>query len=103
MFLNCKAIYYMNDFYSFKKIQIKKYCKAKKNNSLKPSSPEFDMITDLIKDYWCDLLSTGYLNSKSESEKEEIYKSVTIYFPYSTIPEEWLDGIIYTDFASFID
>lgn len=103
MLLDYKSIYYMNDFNSFKNIQIKKYCEKKRSSNNRLSSPEMDMIIDVIKDYWCDLLATGYLNSKSELEKEEIFDSVTIIFPYTSIPEEWIDGVIHVDFKSFLD
>jgi len=59
------------------------------------------MITDLIKDYWCDLLATGYLNKKTKSEKKKIFYSVEIIFPYTHIPERWSDGITYVDFGSY--
>lgn len=94
------AIFFMEDFISFKQIQIEKYCKNK-NGSVKPKSPELDVVVELIKEYWCDLLASGYLNHKSKSEKKHIYSSITIIFPYINIPSTWLDGVDYIDFASF--
>jgi len=90
----------MEDFSIFKEVQINKYLSEKKNNK-KVSSPELDMIIDLIKDYWCDLLATGYINNKDTKEKEDIFKSIEIIFPYSDIPSSWSDGITYVDFHSF--
>lgn len=95
-----KALYYMEDYKKFKKVQLHKYSTEKKNN-VYSESPELDMVIDLIKEYWCDLLSTGFLNDKSFSEKEKIYYSIEIIFPYSQIPNQWSDGITYVDFTSY--
>ena len=95
-----KAIYYMDDFKRFKKIQVSKYVSSKKG-ILKKQTPEWDIINDLIQECWCDLLSSGFLNSKSDDEKSYIFDSVTIIFPYTEIPDQWTDGITYVDFASF--
>ena len=94
------AIFYMDDYNTFKDIQIKKYANNKKY-SVKKDSPEWDMIVELIKEYWCDLLATGYINNKNKKEKENIFKSLEIIFPYTSIPVSWIDGITYVDFSSF--
>lgn len=95
-----KAIYFMDDFALFKEVQIDKYTTERKSK-LNPESPEFDMIMDLIKDYWCDLLATGYINNKNRKEKESIFSSINIIFPYAAVPSQWSDGITYVDFASY--
>ena len=95
-----KSLYYMEDFKLFKKVQLNKYKQNSHNKSIS-NSPELDMVIDLIKDYWCDLLSTGYLNNKSTDEKRKIYHSIEIIFPYSKIPAKWTDGITYVNFASY--
>lgn len=95
-----ESIYFMEDFVLFKNVQINKYCNEK-DSKMSFKSPEWDMVSDLIKDYWCDLLATGYLNKKSSNEKEKIFYSVEIIFPYSNIPEHWIDSITYVDFASY--
>ena len=94
-----KALYYMEDFKLFKKVQLNKYRKNSKRNI--SNSPELDMVVDLIKEYWCDLLSSGYLNNKSIDEKKKIYQSVEIIFPYYKIPSKWTDGITYVNFGSY--
>ncbi|MGL1894363.1 MAG: hypothetical protein OCD02_22215 [Spirochaetaceae bacterium] len=90
----------MEDFKIFKTVQIKKYCTEKKCK-IKTKTPEWDMINDLIIDYWSDLIATGYINNKTEQEKVHIFSSLTIIFPYTTIPSTWLDGIDYVDFKSY--
>ena len=95
-----EAIYYMDDFKRFKRIQVNKYVSSKRG-VLKNQTPEWEMINDLIQECWCDLLSSGFLNSKSDDEKNSIFDSVTIIFPYLEIPSQWTDGITYVDFASF--
>lgn len=94
-----ESLYLMEDFRIFKEIQIEKYLKEKRVSKI-TRGPEFDMIVDLVKDYWLDLLATGYLNKKRPEEKKKIYYDVTIVFPFGHIPEEWSDGVIHIDFAS---
>lgn len=95
-----EAIYFMKDFLFFKEIQLNKYKSGKRQN-LMPGTPEWDVVVDIIQEYWCDLLATGYLNNKNINEKKKIFDSVTIIFPYTQIPTQWMDGIDYVDFASF--
>lgn len=95
-----KAIFYLEDFSTFKEVQMNKYI-SEKQSTVKKDSPEWDMVTDLIKDYWCELLATGYINNKDSEEKEIIFGSINIIFPYDSIPNTWTDGITYVDFISF--
>ncbi len=96
----CNAVYVLEDYNLFQKVQIAKYI-SNKNTPLSKDSPEWDMVVELIKDYWCDLLASGYINNKNKKEKELIFQSVEIIFPYITIPVAWLDGVTYVDFKSF--
>lgn len=96
-----RAIFFMDDFELFKNTQLKKYF-SEKQSPVKKDSPEWDMISDIIEDYWCDLLASGYINNKNEQEKLKIFNSVTIVFPFLHIPISWLDGIDYVDFSSFL-
>lgn len=96
-----KAIFYMEDFALFREVQIDKYL-SEKNKCIKKNSPEWDMVNDLIEDYWCELLATGYINNKNSREKEIIFGSINIIFPYTEIPSSWMDGITYVDFTSYI-
>lgn len=95
-----EAIYRMEDFISFKNIQLEKYNQSR-TNPVKEEGPEWDVVYDLIKEYWCDLLSTGYLNSVECEDKSRVFHNVEIIFPYLEIPEQWMDGIIYIDFTSY--
>ncbi|MBN2619338.1 MAG: hypothetical protein JXR64_13585, partial [Spirochaetales bacterium] len=94
------SIYLMDDFITFKNIQIEKYNKENRYN-ITENSPEWDVVIELIKEYWCDLLSSGYINKKNCLQKKQIFSSVEIVFPYLHIPSRWLDGITYVDFRSF--
>ncbi len=94
-----EAIFIMNDFRVFEKIQLSKYSNEKRG-IVKVDTPEWQMINDLIKDYWCDLLATGYLNNKDNIEKNNIFSSVDIVFPYIEIPKSWSGNITYVDFRS---
>lgn len=98
MVMDCNAIYFMKDFKSFRSVQLTKYCSSRKSGV---KGAELDMVNDLIKDYWCDLLASGHLNDKTREEKWAIFNSITIVFPYTKIPEEWKDGVTYVDFRSY--
>ncbi len=51
------------------------------------SEAEKDMIEDLLSVYWEELDKSGILDGKTLEEKIMICRELTIYFPYTEVPD----------------
>ncbi len=51
------------------------------------SQAERDMIEDLLSVYWEELDKSGLLDGKSLEEKIMICSELTVYFPYTEVPD----------------
>ncbi len=63
-------------------IQLSTYL-GQKNSGKIESDAEKDMILDLIKIYWEQVLDSGILYGQSKAEKMIIFKDIEIDFPYN--------------------
>ena len=51
------------------------------------SEAELDMIEDLLTVYWEELDKSGILDGKTLEEKIMICSELTVYFPYTQVPD----------------
>jgi tetratricopeptide (TPR) repeat protein len=87
----------LDDWKAFFSIQVARYLRSKKTRRFSCEA-ERDMIRDLISDYWKDLKRQGKLNLKSPEEKNRLFKSVTIVFPFVLLKDGKRDSLIHIDF-----
>ncbi len=66
-------------------VQFSLYLSSKKSGI--SSTAEKDMIEDLLSVYWEELDKSGILDGKSPGEKIMICREMTVYFPFTEIPD----------------
>ena len=79
-----------DDWQAFYSIQAARYL-LNKNKRTFSVEAEKDMIGDLIKDSWSQLVTSGVLADKTSCDKLEVFRSVMIVFP-TTIAAEPMAG-----------
>ncbi|MGA2479089.1 MAG: SEC-C domain-containing protein [Spirochaetia bacterium] len=75
-----------DDWQAFSSIQTARYLLGKNKRTF-ATLAEKDMIGDLIRDSWQELVDAGTLDKKSGCEKMEIFRSVRIVFPSIVLAE----------------
>jgi hypothetical protein len=80
-----------DDWQAFSSIQTARYLLGKNKRTF-ATLAEKDMIGDLIRDSWRELLSAGSLTEKSGCEKLELFRGVRIVFPSIVLSEPHAGG-----------
>jgi hypothetical protein len=75
-----------DDWQAFSSIQTARYLLCKNRRTF-ATLAEKDMIGDLIRDSWEDLLRSGHLGGVSGCDKLEVFRSVRIVFPSVVMAE----------------
>jgi hypothetical protein len=81
----------LDDWRAFYFLHLEKYLKMKTSHTL-GTPAERDMIRDLIRDAWIQLKNSQDLTGKSFLRKIEIYKEISIVFPFFHVPCESFRG-----------
>ena len=69
-----------DDWQAFKSVQLSKYMMARKRDTL-PNPAELDMVTDLIRDTFCELRDSGSLDGHDCHHKTSLFERTYIVFP----------------------
>jgi hypothetical protein len=80
-----------DDWQAFSSIQTARYLLGKNKRSF-ATMAEKDMIGDLIRDSWQELLDSGALREKGGCEKMEVFRGVRIVFPSVVVAEPHMSG-----------
>ncbi len=82
-----------DDWRAFSSIQTARYLMGKNKRTFSTLA-EKDMISDLIRDHWADLLDSGELQGKSSCEKMSYFRKVSIVFPGTGAHGAWQDPYV---------
>ncbi len=87
----------MDDWKAFYSIQLGKYLNGKIKKGFKTTA-EKDMIKDLITDHFSRLKAGKLLENKTPNQKNELFQSVKIVFPFLVMPESMKKPLIQVNF-----
>ncbi len=86
----------LDDWKAFLAIQVDRYLLTKRNGRF-CSQAERDMVRDLVFEYWRAIRASAVLEGRDPGERERLFRTVEIVFPYR-LPEEAPGEVIPVDF-----
>ncbi len=89
----------LDDWKAFASVQLARYLLSKNKRTFSTLA-EQDMVVDLIRDYWGNLVKSGVLAGKSCDEKRTIFVSTRIIFPTVLLSEPPTQSVIAVNFRT---
>ena len=86
-----------DDWRAFFSLQLSRYLVTKKHRRFSCDA-ERDMVRDLIYDHWRQLKKRHLLSGRSPEEKEKLFQSVKIVFPFVVVPDQLIHPVVHVDF-----
>jgi hypothetical protein len=86
-----------DDWQAFLAIQLSRYL-ATRNKRAFSTAAERDMVSDLIRDYWHGVESSGVLAGKDSCQKRDYFRGMRIVFPTVVLPEIMPGTLVAVDF-----
>jgi hypothetical protein len=87
----------LDDREAFCGIQLARYVRTKRSQKL-GTRAEIDVIVELLDEAWRDVASERDLGQLPTEEKEALFRSTTIVFPFLSVPQSLNDDELAIDF-----